>query len=199
MLLKAHCAVLATLIAVAAVLPASAQGFDKDQLKRAKANLPDIGRPYSIRVTTGGVQSNAGFEQALTQSDPNLKHWCWIPVSSMKQAYIHVGAGQAAPRAGQVAPSQRPTSVYVKPVKVALPKIDHGQSVAYIGPARSNADVSAKVSYEKPQVARTYEGQKRVSTYSDCSGRLTTPRYTAANYGDSRDVYGKLISRSTTH
>src|SRR5258708_7606904 len=42
-------------------------------------SLPDIGRDYSIRVTTG-AHTNVGWEQGLTDKDHNLKHWTWIPI-----------------------------------------------------------------------------------------------------------------------
>lgn len=184
MLLKPNSALFAAVLTVATVLPASAQGFNPDQVRR---KMPDIGRPYSIRVTTG-TSTNAGFEKALTQSDPNLKHWCWVPVSTMNQAYIRVAPGQVDHGKPNVA---RPKSVYAasKPVAVPLPQVrrfdlQYPRHIASSG-SRSNSDVRATVSYSRNPVTET-----KMYSYSDVSGRLSAPR---TAYNESKDVYGKLV------
>jgi hypothetical protein len=201
MLLKAHALLFSLFLALLAILPASAQGFNAEEVRRinqAKKNMPNIGRAYSIRVTTGAT-SNAGFEKSLVGADPNLKHWCWVPVTSMKQAYIHVAPGQTGKGAQ---PGQtnyvRPKSVYVKPNHVPLPKVDHGSNQVVIRtggswPSRSSSDVSATITYNKP-VARTAETRSYAGSYSDVSGRISAPRYTA--YNESKDVYGKLLKNT---
>jgi hypothetical protein len=190
---KAHPAFLAAIIMIAAVLPASAQGFNPDEIKRMQANMPNIGRAYSIRVTTGTV-TNDGFEKALTQTDPNLKHWCWVPVTTMKQAYIHTAPGQVDHGSPKM---ERPKSVYAayRPVRAAMPTVDHGQpflprQIAYRSTSRG--DVSGTLSYAKTPPARAFTGETKVYSNSDISGRLRAPRYSTA-YSDSKDCYGKLV------
>jgi hypothetical protein len=185
MLLKPHSALLAAVLTVAAVLPASAQGFNPQQVKRNQASsLPDIGRPYSIRVTVG-ASTNAGFEKALTETDPNLKHWCWVPVTTANQAYIRVAPGQVDHGRPNVV---RPKSVYAasKPVAVPLPRVrnwdlQYPKQIASRSVSRSSTDTRATLSYSRNQETKTY---------SDLSGRLYAPR---TAYNESKDVFGKIV------
>lgn len=205
MLLRVHSAMLLAILIAATTLPANAQGFNPEevrQIKNAQANLPNIGRAYGMRITVGAT-TNDGFEKPLVDSDPNLKHWCWVPVTNFKQAYIHTGERQGSyygPKDNTPAPTKRPRSVYVKPIKEPLPYIDRSWStpVTVAKSSRSSSDVSAKVSYVKPQVARTYEGAQQTYSYGDVSGRLRTPRYNTA-FSDAKDCYGKIVSRTQTH
>jgi len=201
MFLRASFAIFLLFVAIATTSAASAQGFNAQEVKRAnriRTSLPDIGRPYTIRVTTG-ASTNAGFEKALVDADPSLKHWCWIPTTNMNQAYLRVAPGDT----GTGRSYQRPKSCYVKPGRVPLPVIDHGQPQVVLRAAgsrssRSRSDVSGKLSYLKDPAARSYGGETKTYTYSDVSGRISAPRYTA-EVSDSKDVYGKLVGRQSTH
>lgn len=205
MLLRVQTALLTALIAAGTVLPASAQGLSSDEMQRLnemQRRMPNIGRAYGIRITTG-ASNNAGFEKPLVNSDPNLKHWCWIPVTNYNQAYIRKAPGQTGQSAGS---PKRPASVYVRPTKVALPTVDHGepQRVVRISgsdSSRSSSDVSAKLSFKKPPAKIAYEAETKSygNSYSDVSGRLMPPRYNNAGYSASRDVFGKIVSRTETH
>jgi hypothetical protein len=191
--MSAHPALLAAIIAIAAALPASAQGFNPSELKRMQAQMPNIGRAYSIRVTTGTV-TNDGFEKALTETDPNLKHWCWVPVTTMRQAYIHTAPGQVDHGTARM---ERPKSVYAayRPVRAAMPTVNHGDPVMprqIAWRSGSRGDVNGTVSYAKTPATRAAEGETKVYSYGDVSGRLRAPRYNTA-FGDSKDCYGKLV------
>jgi hypothetical protein len=177
--------------------------------------LPDIGRPYAIRVTTG-AHVNAGWEQALTSKDSNLKHWTWVPVTSFDQAYIGMNKQQtlparpdhvyvkpthlneAASNRPQDLPPPLPQSHYVKPIHVPLPGVQHGpMTVAFHNQASS--DVSGKIHVPKfhpatapvPTHAITY-ARSYGGAYSDVSG-CVHPSYSSGP-SDSATLHGKLLS-----
>ena len=185
----------------AACAPALAQCADSGSRGAVQPNqsaqrlptLPDIGRPYSIRVTTG-VSTNAGFERCLTDRDPNLRRWTWIPVTSYTQTTI--GNGRAAL-------PQRPQHVYAKPTHVPLPIVDHGGKVVmvptghYVKPTRVAPPI---VDHGEWAVAR--QGGR---AGGEVSGRLIAHQPTnargaqaaAKTYGVGYgDTYGRLCSSS---
>jgi hypothetical protein len=187
-------ALLAALVTFAAVLPASAQGFNPEEVKRMQARMPNIGRPYSIRVTTGAV-TNEGFEKDLTNTDPNLRHWCWVPVTTARQAYIHMAPGQVDHGKPNMT---RPKSVYAasKPVAVPLPTVrrwdlQYPRQIASRGGSHSASDVHGTVSYSK-EPARSIAQETKTYSYSDVSARLSAPRYNTA-FEASTNVSGKLM------
>jgi hypothetical protein len=197
--------------------PAPAQPVRRQYANQPAQNLPDIGRPYSVRVTTG-ARVNAGFEQALTRHDTNLRHWTWIPVTSYNQAVINVGGGhpqqparpahvyvkpnhvptQIAARPG-VEPTMAPRSNYVRPTHVPLPVVDHG--TAFIPPVSrwATSDLSGKVKVpHAPAAERAVTESSRPTTaktygggYGDVSGRVK-PSY-ATGRDDSLAVHGRLM------
>jgi hypothetical protein len=196
---KALSGVLTALVAAFAGIPAYAQGFDMQETQYAQPQLPNIGRPYSIRVTTG-AHTTAGWEKGLTDGDPNLKHWCWVPVTNYDQGYIRVPAG--ADPSGKA--PQRPAHVYSRPGTVPLPMnpayskpfkpvyVNYG--VPTSGGNKASSHVSARLTAHipKPQSAgpaytKTYGGG-----YNDVSGRLMPPRMAM---GEGTSVSGKLLAR----
>lgn len=181
--------------------------------------LPDIGRPYSLRVTTGAT-SSAGWERSLTSKDSNLRHWTWIPVTSFKQTVIGVGGPQGAnvpprPKSCYVKPTHVPLPVVVRQVpempvpsapramkcrEVPLPVVDRGQF--NLPPVRRQAvaEVSGKV--RLPKSPRRYEpsaapaiasAKTYAMSYGDISGKLRTPTYSQTS--DSLSVKGRLLAR----
>lgn len=185
--------VLTVIVTSATVLPVSAQGFDIEKtarIKAAQAAMPDIGREYGMRITVGS-HSNAGFEKSLTEGDPNLKHWTWLPINSAEQAYIHKAPGSLA--SGNAAP--RKSHGYMKCNTAPLPMVTYYNKPVEKREKRTNSDVSARLTVAKapPPLAT----ETRVYRYSDVSGRLNAPRMTAMS--EAKDVYGKLISPSRTH
>lgn len=186
-------ALLAAIVTIAAVLPASAQGFNPDEIKRMQSQMPNIGRPYTIRVTTGAV-TNEGFEKDLTNTDPNLRHWCWVPITTARQAYIHMAPGQVDHGKANVA---RPTSVYAKykPVAVAMPRrnwdLQYPKAIAS-RPSHSASDVHGSLTYSKEPPRIAQETKNYAGSYGDVSGRLTAPHFNTA-YEASTNVSGKLM------
>jgi hypothetical protein len=182
--------VFTVIITSATVLPVSAQGFDIEKtarIKAAQAAMPDIGRAYGMRITVGN-HSSAGFEKSLTEGDPNLKHWTWLPISSAEQAYIHKAPGSLA--SGNAAPHK--SRGYMKCNTAPLPMVTY-----YSKPVEKHAstDVSAKLTASKAPTPVATE--TRVYRYSDVSGRLNAPPMTAMS--EAKDVYGNLVSPSHTH
>jgi hypothetical protein len=156
--------------------------------------LPDIGRPYSIRVTTGATTSR-GWENALTSKDPNLRHWTWIPVTSYRQKNVSVGGpgGPAVPKRPEhvyIKPNHIPLPVVVRdyhyplaapqsghytiPNKIALPVVDHGEAKV-LAERRAEADVCARL-----QQPRRQENPRAL---------VASTKSYSASYGD---VYGSV-------
>lgn len=202
MSLKAIAGVFAALVTVAASLPAAAQGFDVQSAQNGHSPYPNIGRPYSVRVTTG-AHTNAGFEKPLTDGDPNLKHWCWVPVTNYDQGYIRIPAG--ADSSGKV--RQRPSRVYMKSGTAPLPLnpayskpwkpayINYGTPTTVKASRHANSNVTGKLTAKMPfaraagpAITKTYSGG-----YGDVSGRV---RPTSMAMTESGRVSGKLLSRT---
>jgi hypothetical protein len=147
-------------------------------------------RPYSIRVTTGS-HTSAGWEKNLTDGDPNLRHWTWMPVTSYDQGYIRTPAGQD--QNGRSLLKRPPGHIYIKPQTMPLPRrVYH---FADPTPRRSVADLSGSVRLPNnkpsaPEPAQTAE--RKVATYSDISGRLMAPKYSAPP-SESKAVHGRLL------
>lgn len=75
-----------------------------------------------VRYTTGTyVVSGQGWEKQLTNGNPNLGHWNWIPVIGYTQS-----TGTTSKQAIQAPAPVEHKSVYVKPNHVALPVVNHG-------------------------------------------------------------------------
>jgi len=200
MSLKALSGFFATLVAAFCCVPSWAQGFDMQQQQTMQPTLPNIGRPYDVRVTTG-AHTNAGWEKSLTDGDPNLRHWTWMPVTNYDQAYIHVPAGSAGPGKSAV---QRPAHVYVKPETVPLP-INPAYSrpwkpvvignASNSGSSHAGGNVSGKlVVHTQPKsytatratLTKSYGG-----SYGDVGGKLLRPRMAVT---ESSAVSGRLLT-----
>jgi hypothetical protein len=183
---------MANIAIVSCITPASAQGFDVNQINNtdrmaSKTTVivdPNATRAWGYRVTSG-AHTTSGWEKSLTDGDPNLRHWTWVPITNYDQKYIKVVPGAGLKR--QVRPSKQPTGGhYIKPTKVALPKRDYSAYCnSLIAARRSNSDVSGRVMPSKA-VTPTY-------AYAE-SGRYSNSNSTGLSLS-SQDVYGKLVSR----
>jgi hypothetical protein len=212
MLLESFSTMLAVVLAFASLTPAQAQGYDMSNNNNVKVTtspaLPNIGRAYSIRVTRG-AHTNAGWEKPLTDSDPNLKHWTWVPVTSFDQAYIHVAPGSLVkdkrPEHIYVKPTHvstvvsRPDHVYVKPVHVPLPVVNHPVAVATTENNHATTDVYGKVRapHRDPDHSLIAETKVYSQGYGEVSGRIRPSTVTAMS--ESTSVYGKLMTKTKTH
>src|SRR5579883_1911885 len=183
-------------------IPASAQGYEmsrgQPQVTVSSGPYPDIGRPYSVRVTTG-YHTVSGWENNLVKSDPNLRRWTWVPIGSADQAYIHVAPGQYAKHL-PVQPPQRPKSCYVKPIHVPLPDINYGRpeplKAEHIATARSdNTNVclsgKLKLSKQEPNPAGRTRTLSYGNGYGDITGRLHPSLSSAIT--ENKSVHGKLM------
>lgn len=93
----------------------------------AKTNEP--GRV--VRVTTGSYQFK-GWEQPLISGNPNLSHFCWIPVTGYHQGTQRVVQKRGPdPTAKQELPGRRQSPIYIKPIQV---------SANYLPPREYNPD-----------------------------------------------------------
>ncbi|GEM_PF-1859356 len=131
-----------------AVLTLAAAGH-----KAALAQYADAGRV--VRVTTGAYQFK-GWERPLIQGNPNLSHFCWVPVTGYAQ-----GTQRVVQRRGpdltvvQTVPGKRSVAVrkqapvYMKPVHVPAnyvpshPGADFGKPVrvpTIVKPATTEQD-----------------------------------------------------------
>lgn len=200
MSLKLIPALLTVFVASVSASPVLAQGFDIEKtarIKAAQAALPDIGRAYGMRITVGS-HTNAGFEKSLTDSDPNLKHWTWLPINSAEQAYIHRAPGSFAPpstpshSAANAQP--RKSHGYMKCNTAPLPMVTY-----YSRPVEKHSATSSNVSGKLTvaKVPAVVPPETRVYSSSEVSARLNAPRMTAMS--EAKDVYGKLVSPSRTH
>lgn len=181
---------MASLAIVSTITPASAQGFDVNQINNSdrmasKTQVivdPNATRAYGYRVSSGS-HTTSGWEKSLTNGDPNLRHWTWMAITNYDQKYIKVVPGAHLQR--QMKPMKKPTGGhYVKPIKVALPKRDY---TAYCNSLtrRSNNDVSGRVMVSKA-VTPTY-------AYAE-TGRRYNSNSTGATLS-SQDVYGQIVSK----
>lgn len=211
MSLKPLSAILALIAAVGTTVPASAQGYDMRSRNQPRvitvpaSQLPDIGRPYSLRVTTGS-HKQTGWEQDLIQGNPNLKHWTWIGVGAADQAYLRVAPGDTGKT-----PVQRPKTSYARPNHVPLPMVtryapkENPQTVitrrrmASSNPTVANSSISGRVRVPRvvSETAAPAETLSYGGSYGDVSGRLRAPAVPSSS--DSRDVYGKLVTRGVSH
>jgi hypothetical protein len=155
--------------------------------------LPDIGRPYFMSVTTG-IVTNAGFERCLTDRDPSLRHWTWIPVTS----FVHKTIGRGQPGAGM---PQRPEHVYVKPNHVPLPIVDHGSQVVmapgshYVKPIHVPLPVVDNGQFAVAQRAPVSAGNVSGRLVMHKRNPLNVEKAIAKTYGTGYgDTYGHLCS-----
>ena len=144
-----------------------------------------------VRYTTGAV-TVSGWEQTLTTNDPNLKHWNWSAMTSYTQScYGKVPAGAYMNK-------KRPSGgIYVKPVHVnpetyAQKRLPY-PPINYNANNHSAANVNGNVRFAKPSsgsaaVAKSYSGNY---TNTNVGGQIV-----AGSGNASRDVYGKLVSRT---
>ncbi|HEY9792703.1 MAG TPA: hypothetical protein V6D22_20040 [Candidatus Obscuribacterales bacterium] len=219
---------LASLLLLSQAVPASAQYAQDNPYnfrtgpapqpvaqQQQMPRLPDIGRPYAIRVTTG-AHVNAGWEQALTSKDSNLKHWTWVPVTTFDQAYIGMNKQQtlparpshvyvkpthlneAASNKPQDLPPPLPQAHYVNPIHVPLPGVNHGP-IQVAMHKDASTDVSATIQMPKFHSAATPVRAKTITYartygggYSDVSG-CVHPTYSASP-SQSTSLHGKLLS-----
>jgi hypothetical protein len=186
---------------------------EQARLKALAKSLPDVGRPYSMRVTVG-ASNNAGFENALVNSDPSLRHWCWIPVTSFRQATVGVDYKHTQMPGrpehvyskpthvplptvdhGPMIASQPIGSHYVKPIQVPLPGVDHGLTEAVVtSRAAAAANVSGKVKLphtQVPAVAHAIAAKTYGESYGQVSGSIR-PSYSGPSTDDLR-VKGRLL------
>ncbi|HEY9676833.1 MAG TPA: hypothetical protein V6C76_02440 [Drouetiella sp.] len=145
---------------VAAAAPAQAQQAAAPTYQPAQ-NLPPQSqwRP-GVRYTTGSyVVTPAGFEKTLVGGDKNLGHWNWSPVIGYSQ-----GSLRTSRQAVHVTtPEPQHKSVYVKPIHVPLPVVNHPAPAPLVAKAdplpmqpvssssnrRSNTDTHIVLSYNK--------------------------------------------------
>ena len=182
--------------AAASIAPARAQGFELDE-PRASNNGPvvktqvqnGLKRGYTYRVTTGS-HSSAGWEKSLTDGDPNLRHWTWMPVTNYDQGYVRVAPGMDA--SGKPLVKKPSGGIYVKPAKVALPQRQyHFENTA---PSRSTSEVSASVKFARTPASRAYEGPAQTYSYGEVACKLRA--HDVAAMSEQKDVYGRLVSGS---
>ncbi len=116
-----------------------------------------------VRYTTGTyVVSGPGWEKQLTNGNPNLGHWNWIPVLGYTQS-----TGTTSKQAIH-APMPEHRSFYVKPNHVALPDAGHstGKLATHADPIappvvhliKQNPTEGAMHSETKTQAVLSYAG-----------------------------------------
>jgi hypothetical protein len=189
--------------------------------ERPRLKLRDIGRPYSIRVTTGAHNSTA-WVGSLTKKDQNLRHWTWIPVTSVDQTVVGMGGknrnlpkrpehvykkpihvptqiAQGAdnrPGLEPIEPTAPSAPHYIKPRHIPLPTVDHGQILMPPPRHTTTQDLSGRVKLPKPappvQAAKALPPAKTYGySYSDISGHL---RPGGTNLSEDKSVHGKLLA-----
>lgn len=163
------------------VLPAAlvAAGFTA-----ADAKDKEPGRPYEIRYTSGSV-TNKGWEKALCEGDPNLKHWNWSAMTNYTQAYKRFAPGAFEP------PGKRKSGgIYVKPIH--LPPINNVRppSPPVVVGNRTTNNLNGQVRVPKVSALLNAE-EPKVLTYSNASGRLANP--SRERLSEGMTVQGKVI------
>jgi hypothetical protein len=98
--------------------------------ERAAAPVQRTPMRPGVRYTTGSyIVSGPGWEKQLTSGNPNLKNWSWIPVVGYSQS-----TGTTSRQAQQAPTIAEHKSVYVKPIHIALPTVNHGTPKVAVKP-----------------------------------------------------------------
>jgi hypothetical protein len=158
-----------------------------------------INRPYSYRVTTGSTH-NAGWEKTLTDGNPNLKRWTWLPVTSYNQGFVKVEPGKDA--SGKSLINRPASGVYVKPQQLSPNAFVKPRPVVIVSPppvktaarnsASTNVNGRIRLSHqelEEESVPATYSYAKdgQYGSTTDVSANL---------YAAKKDVKGKLLNKA---
>ena len=192
--------ILTSSAAQAQQLPVEQRGPQLSQEQQMLNNLPASVKAQmkpGIRYTIG-AKTNAGWETSLVKGNNGLKHFYWSPVTSMVQASP---SQRTKPQAIASAPLNKPSFHYVKPVKAALPHnpwMDVPLPRKAVAQALNSRDVSAKLSYKKPQSSEGVEGQLiSTNTKAKLYAAYPTDSKASSNVNGnltSAETYGKLLS-----
>lgn len=196
--------ILTSSAAQAQQLPVAQQGPQVSEEQQMYNNLPaevKASMRPGIRYTIG-AKTNAGWETSLVKGNNGLKHFYWSPVTSMVQASP---SQRTKPQAIASAPlTNKPAFHYAKPIKAALPHnpwLDvplPKKAVAHALPQSNNSrDVSAKLSYKKPQSSEGVNGQLiSTNTAAKLYAAYPTDKANENVHGNlsSQELYGKLLS-----
>lgn len=181
--------------------PAPPVSEEQQMLNNLPSDVKAQMRP-GIRYTIG-AKTTAGWESSLVKGNTGLKHFYWSPVTSMVQASP---SQRTKPQAIASAPlTNKPTFHYVKPVKAALPHnpwldvpLPKKAVAQSLPPMRNSRDVSAKLSYKKPQSSEAVNGQLcSTDTKAKLYASYPTDNKSSGNvHGSlsSQELYGKLLS-----
>lgn len=134
--------------------------------------------------TTTGVVVTRGWESNLVKSDPNLGHWHWNAIYSFTSSRPK---GNVQKGSESEHKAQAPTSHYMKPIHVALPKIVHTPAKHNDKSVSTNTSLAYSTSKEKATattaLAYSYASSPK-SAYSNpivCSTQAT--------------VHGKVLTK----
>jgi hypothetical protein len=161
---------------------------------------------YGVRETVGTVETR-GWERSITQNNPNLSHWTWMPI------YSNIQAIDGPPRAATSEPNQSqrqpqpqpqativPQQHYVKPIHIALPVPEWRKNLPSY-PNRSG-DVSGSLHHEqvsgnlmnKKVAAALIPKPALVASY----GNYSAPSgYGSSSSVERTDVRGHIASGTT--
>jgi hypothetical protein len=146
----------------------------------------------SVRVTTGSVQVS-GWEQGIVQSNPNLSHFTWMPMSSNLQGIRKIPAGSGPTGQAPLPPKQTGPAYNHIPTPTAPRELGTGYnhvptSVSngshYLKPIHVQTEIAGQMHYTKP-----IHTSEAADERSYLSGQLRPPQGTEAQ------SFGKLGSR----
>ena len=120
-----------------------------------------VSKGGAVTSTTTNFKQIKGWERHLTDSQPNLKHYCWVPMLEAGRQYRRVAPGKSQLRGVSRYPKPRlaavPNRATYKPRKIFVPVQHHSgiyvkpRHVATVRPSMRNTNNNTQIAWSAPR------------------------------------------------